>query len=338
MLAASLHNLAVENRFYSLGKHFYKEIQPAGLNNPLLHLFSSDVANLIGLTPEIINSQEFLDVFSGNKLLPNCKPLAHDYAGHQLGNFNPFLGDGRAMLLCDTDTSSGIQEINLKGIGRTPYSRDFDGRASLSDCEREFELSEKLASLDIPTTRSLCVIKGTERTYRQEFLPAAIITRIAPCFIRFGTFENYYFQRNADALKQLADYVIRHFYPEAAEQEKCYAHFFREVVLRTARLIAHWQAKGFVHGMMNTDNQSILGITLDLGEASFNETLDAGYVSSKNDEHGRYAFGEQPVIGLWNCNVLARALSPLIAEHDLRDALSTYESEFLSHFALLRGG
>lgn len=337
MPAASLHNIIIQSRFYSLGQHFYTEVQPVGLTNPVLHSLSSDVASLIRLTPEIIKSQEFLDVFSGNKLLPNCKPLAHDYAGHQLGNFNPFLGDGRAMLLCDVDTSSGIQEINLKGIGQTAYSRDFDGRASLNNCQREFELSERLADLGVPTTRSLCVIKGAERLYRHEFQPAAIITRVAPCFIRFGTFENYYFQRNVDALKQLADYVIRHFYIESSEQKNCYAHFFREVVLRTARLIAHWQTKGFVHGMMNTDNQSILGITLDMGEASFNDTMDAGYVSSKNDEHGRYAFGEQPVIGLWNCNVLARALSPLIAEHDLRDALSAYESEFLTHMELLKG-
>ncbi|GJM04852.1 MAG: hypothetical protein DHS20C09_08430 [marine bacterium B5-7] len=325
-------NIDIKNRFYSLGDHFYSECRPKGLTNTKLVKCNTKVAESLGLGCEDFKSELFLQVFSGNTVLPGSRPLAQDYAGHQFGNFNAFLGDGRALLLFDTESLDGFWEVNLKGSGQTPYSREFDGRANLNSCLHEYELSNKLDTLAIPTTHSLCVIASDEKIYAQSDEYAATITRIAPSFIRFGTFENYFFQRDIKALRQLTEYVIRHYYPNSYDDKYLYSNFFREVVIRTARLIAHWQAVGFTHGMMNTDNQSILGITLDFGEASFTASHDPEYISSKHDEKGRYAFGQQPVIGLWNCNVLARALSPLIAESELKSALEIYETEYLNYF------
>jgi uncharacterized protein YdiU (UPF0061 family) len=332
-----IENITFINCFHTLGDHFYKEVSPQGLSNPEIIKTNPDAAKLLGLDPNEFNSKKFLQVFSGNKVLSGSLPLAHDYAGHQLGKFNPFLGDGRSLLLFDIKTDNGFQEVNLKGSGKTPYSREFDGRASLSTCLHEFEISLKLTSLNIPTTQSLCVIASSEQVYRKQFERAAIVTRIAPSFIRFGTFENYYFQHDSEALRRLAQFVIKHYYPQCLNQgEYDFAKFFKEVVIKTAHLIARWQAKGFVHGMMNTDNQSILGITLDLGEATFTESFDPDFVSSQIDEKGRYAFGQQPIIGLWNCNILARALSPLISENKLKNALEIYETEYLQQFEKLK--
>jgi uncharacterized protein YdiU (UPF0061 family) len=260
--------------------------------------------------------------------------LAQDYAGHQFGHFNPFLGDGRALLLGEVETPTGILDIYLKGAGKTPYSRTADGRAGLRECLHEFHTTEQLAALGVPTARCLCVVSGSQPVYRGGFEPAAILTRIAPSHVRFGTFENYFFQKNPAALRQLTEHVITCHYADCVASGD-YAGFFREVVLRTARLIAHWQAVGFVHGVMNTDNQSILGLTLDVGLGTFTPERDPAYVCHPDDEHGRYAFGQQPVVGLWNCNVLARALSPLITAADLRAALQEYEPEHLRHYAVL---
>jgi uncharacterized protein YdiU (UPF0061 family) len=257
-------------------------------------------------------------------------PLSTAYAGHQFGKFNPLLGDGRAHLLGEVSTSQGLQEIYLKGSGKTPYARQADGRASLEECLHEYEISEKLAALGIPVTRCLSIIQGDDLVYRHGFKPAAILTRIAPTHIRFGTFELHYFKKDISALQTLADYIIQHYYPNSLLKTQPYADFFQQVIYKTAKLIAHWQKIGFVHGMMNTDNQSIIGVTLDLGNASFIESLDPLFISSSIDEKGRYAFGQQPIIGLWNCNILGRALSPLILGNDIRQALSQYEEIFLS--------
>lgn len=330
---SSLLNINLQNRFHSLGDHFYTECMPKALSNPTLVKFSPDVAEMIGIKREVIESDLFLQIFSCNQLLENSKPLAHDYAGHQLGKFNAFLGDGRSALLFDTESSNGFWEVNLKGIGQTAYSREFDGRSTLNVCIHEFELSERLRKLDVPTVHGLCVISSDEKLVSRGYQSAAMYSRVAPSFIRFGTFENYYFQKNNAALEQLTQYVIKHYYPECySDNHYDYAQFFKGVVIKTAQLIAHWQANGFVHGMMNTDNQSILGITIDLGESSFTESHDSNYVSASSDEKGRYAFGQQPVIGLWNCNVLAKALSPIISQKELKYGLQTYEKEYLSSF------
>ena len=329
--------LPVKNRFHSLGSHFYEVFEPQGFSEPQLIEISRQTAELLGMDDEFINSEQFLKIFSGNDIPAQCKPLAQDYAGHQMGNFNPFLGDGRSVLLFDLEVDSGFWEVNIKGVGQTPYCRDFDGRASLAGCRREFEISEKLMKLNIKASHSLCVISDDKIMHRTSGQQAAMVTRIAPCFIRFGTFENYYFQKNQEALLRLMDYVIKFYYPWLLDEpDNRYALFFAEVVKKTAQLIASWQAAGFVHGMMNTDNQSIIGITLDLGESAFNESLEPDFVSSKSDEDGRYAFSQQPIIGLWNCNVLARALSPVIESGDLRHGLEQYETEYLKCYEALK--
>ena len=323
------------HRFHDLGAHFYHEFTPQGLQNPKLECVSHEVAQQLGLTDVAIRSDVFLQVFSGNQLLTGMRPLAQDYAGHQFGKFNPFLGDGRAVLLGELPTPSGVFDVCLKGVGKTPFARSADGKAGLNECLHEFRTTEQLAALGVPTARCLCVVSGSELVYRSGFEASAMLTRIAPTHIRFGTFENYFFQKNTAALQALADHAIAYHFPDCLVADDKYAAFFREVVLRTARLIAHWQVVGFVHGVMNTDNQSILGITLDVGASLFTPERDESFVAHSGDEHKRYAFGQQPVVGLWNCNVLARALSPLISAQALRDGLLLYEPEYLRHYTSL---
>ncbi|EIJ34860.1 protein adenylyltransferase SelO family protein [Thiothrix nivea] len=331
-----LAELNLQQHFHDLGDGFYAGHQPQGLQQPELVRANPAVAQQLGLDPAEFDTDYFLQVFSGNALLPGSRPLAQAYAGHQFGNFNPFLGDGRAVLLGEVETPTGLFDICLKGAGRTPYARNADGRAGLDECLHEYATSERLAELGVPAARCLCVIKGQGLVYRQGFGPEAMLTRIAPSHVRFGSFENFYYQRNTTALRALADHVLSWHFPECVDAgETKYAALFREVVLRTARLMAHWQAVGFVHGVMNTDNQSILGLTLDVGLGGFTPERDPDCVVNPADEKGRYAFGQQPLAGLWNCNVLARALSPLIAAAELRTALQAYEPEYLRHYAAL---
>ncbi len=325
----SLSGLVFMNRFYSLGAAFFTPTSPQGLIEPQFIRTNPPLANDLGLDSTIFTTDECLQVCSGNLLLAGMRPLAQAYAGHQLGKFNPFLGDGRSVLLGGITTEQDYLEWQLKGAGKTAYARHADGLAGINECLQEYELSEQLAALGVPTVRCLALAAGQGQVYRQGFQAAAILTRIAPSFIRFGSFELYYFERNYAELQQLADFVIAHYYPACLTATKPYAAWFQAVVERTAKLIAQWQTVGFVHGMMNTDNQSILGITLDLGESAFNPERQPDFVSSNADEKGRYAFAQQPIIGLWNCNILARALSPLVEAKDLKAALENYESSYL---------
>lgn len=327
-----LSDLMFVNRFHTLGEAFFTPTSPQGLIEPYFIRTNPALAQTLELEPTVFATSECLHVCSGNQLLPGMQPLAQAYAGHQLGKFNPFLGDGRSVLLGGMTTKENYLEWQLKGAGKTAYARHADGLAGLNECVQEYRLSEQLAAFGVPTVRCLAVTAGKNKVYRQGFQTAAILTRLAPSFIRFGTFELYYFERNYTDLQQLADFVIANYYPVCLSSTKPYAAFFQAVVERTAKLIAHWQKVGFVHGMMNTDNQSILGITLDLGESAFNPTRKPDFVSSTADEKRRYAFAEQPVIGLWNCNILARALSPLIEAEDLKAALQTYEPSYLARF------
>lgn len=326
----SLSDLVFTNRFYSLGAAFFTPASPQGLIEPQFICTNPALAKDLGLDPTIFTTNECLQVCSGNLLLEGMQPLAQAYAGHQLGKFNPFLGDGRSVLLGGINTEQDYLEWQLKGAGKTAYARHADGLAGLNEALHEYRMSEQLAALGVPTVKYLALAAGKNLVYRQGFQPAAILTRLAPSFIRFGHFELYYFERNYPKLQQLTDFVIQHYYPDCLNQTKPYAAFFQTVVEHTAHLIAQWQKVGFVHGMMNTDNQSILGISLDLGESAFNPEYRPNFVSSGADEKGRYAFAEQPVIGLWNCNILARALSPLIEAEDLKLALQTYEPSFLA--------
>lgn len=313
------------------------EVAPQPLTRPELVCHDADTAALLDLDAEDLAGGRWLDCLSGRRLPPGCRPVALDYAGHQFGRFNPLLGDGRVLTLGRIDSAVGRLELSIKGLGRTPYARQADGRASLTECLHEFETSRRLAALDIPVARCLCVIAGDERVYRDGFRRAAALVRLAPTHLRFGTFENCYFRRDTDALRILADHLVEHHYTDRLNVATLagsgrYAALFEAIVLDTADLIARWQAAGFVHGMMNTDNQSAIGITLDLGAAAFTTDRDDAFVASPADTQGRYAFGAQPTVGLWNLNVLARALSPIVEADALRAALRRYEPHYLARF------
>lgn len=331
-MQSSLSDLVFYNRFYSLGGVFFTPTSPQGLIAPYFIRTNQALAEQLGWDSKLFASAEALQVCSGNLLLQGMQPLAQAYAGHQLGQFNPFLGDGRSVLLGGLETPKGYREWQLKGAGKTAYARHADGLAGLNEALHEYRMSERLAALGVPTVQCLALTAGKNLVYRQGFQPTAILTRLAASFIRFGHFELYYFERKYPELQQLSDFVIKHYYSDCLNQSKPYAAFFQAVVERTAQLIAHWQRIGFVHGMMNTDNQSILGISLDLGESAFNPERKPNFVSSPADAKGRYAFAEQPVVGLWNCNILARALSPLIEAADLKTALASYEPRYLASF------
>ncbi len=338
MKLQSLEQLIVESKFRQLGDDFSIPVSPQGISDASLVIHNPVVAEILGLSAPLFGTQSFLDIFSGNCSLQKSTPAAQAYAGHQFGKFNPFLGDGRTLLLGEVGIKNKTQnenwEVSLKGSGKTPFTFASDGRASLAECQHEYDISERLAVLGVPTTQCLCIVMGSEQVYRNRFESVAMLTRVTPSHIRFGTFERYYFNKDVPALKILTDHVIQHYFPHClgndTDGNNDYGQFFLDVVIKTAQLIAHWQQVGFVHGMMNTDNQSILGVSLDLGESAFTEDFDDNFVASLSDRKGRYAFGQQPAIGLWNCNVLARALSPLIKPADLRRALTSYEPSFIN--------
>lgn len=321
-------NLPLTPRFATLGDRFYSTLAAEPLPNPKLVAFSADAAALLGLPPTASMQADFIRTFSGAQPIEGYTPLSAVYAGHQFGYYVPQLGDGRALTIAETN----FYEVQLKGSGKTPYSRFGDGRAVLRSCIREFLCSEAMAALGIPTTRALCVIDSTEPVQRERVETAAMLTRLAPSHIRFGSFEYFYYQQDYDALRTLADFCLEHYFPQAAQAENPYAAMLHEVTLRTAQLMAQWQCVGFAHGVMNTDNMSILGLTLDYGPFGFQDAFNAHYICNHSDENGRYAFDQQPLVGLWNLNALARALSPLIAMEDIKPALSAYESAFISHY------
>ncbi|MEO6667062.1 MAG: protein adenylyltransferase SelO, partial [Nitrospiria bacterium] len=255
-------------------------------------------------------------------------PIAAVYSGHQFGVWAGQLGDGRAILLGDVPVAGmgppGSLELQLKGAGPTPYSRMGDGRAVLRSSIREFLCSEAMAGLGIPTSGVLCVTGSDLRVMRETPETAAVVTRMAPTFIRFGSFEHWFYGRQPDALRTLADHVIDRFYPELRDAQNPYQALLAEVTRRTAHLIARWQAVGFMHGVMNTDNMSILGLTLDYGPFGFMDAFDPGHICNHTDHHGRYAYHMQPDVAYWNCTRLGRTLSPFIGEDDLRAALDTF--------------
>ncbi|WP_050478806.1 protein adenylyltransferase SelO [Herbaspirillum rhizosphaerae] len=318
------------NAFAELPPAFYTHLQPTPLRAPYLVGVSTEAAALIGLDPAMANSSSFVDVFTGNAIARDSKPLAAVYSGHQFGVWAGQLGDGRAILLGDLPArDGGRMELQLKGAGQTPYSRMGDGRAVLRSSIREFLCSEAMAGLGIPTTRALCVTGSDQQVRRETMETTAVVTRMSPSFIRFGSFEHWYYNKRHDELKLLADNVIAHFYPEFLGADNPYRELLAEVTRRTAHLMAHWQAVGFMHGVMNTDNMSILGLTLDYGPFGFMEAFDARHICNHTDQQGRYSYQMQPRIGQWNCFALGQALLPLIGSvEDTEAALSQYEAQF----------
>jgi len=322
-------DLPFSNSFAELPPAFYTRLQPTPLPAPYLIAGSPAAARLIGLDPAEFFTTDFVASFSGNRPLPGAIPLAGVYSGHQFGVWAGQLGDGRAILLGDVPSADGPLELQLKGAGQTPYSRHADGRAVLRSSIREFLCSEAMAGLGIPTSRALCVTGSDLRVMREAPETTAVVTRMAPSFVRFGSFEHWYYNDKQAELKQLADYVISRFYPDLLAVENPYQALLAEVTTRTAHLIAQWQAVGFMHGVINTDNMSILSLTIDYGPFGFMEAFDARHICNHSDPQGRYAYSMQPQIGEWNCYALGQALLPLIGAVDATHAaLATYQPAY----------
>ncbi|MGB8266700.1 MAG: YdiU family protein [Candidatus Velthaea sp.] len=325
----SLEALRFDNRYAQLGERFSEERAPEGLPDPVLAAFAPDVAALIGLDPAQAERAEFLALASGNALLHGMQPVSTVYAGHQFGVFVPQLGDGRAILLGEVVAPDGSgYEIALKGSGRTAFSRFGDGRAVVRSTIREYLCSEAMHALGIPTTRALAMTASTEPVVREGVESAALLIRVAPSFVRFGTFEYFAHRNETDALRTLADYTIDRYFPAAAEAPDRYAQFFAQVVARTIDLAAAWQAAGFMHGVMNTDNCSILGLTLDYGPYGFMEAFDSAHICNHSDEGGRYSFAMQPAVWRWNCLAFARTLVPLTPPEGLQAVIATFAERY----------
>lgn len=330
--AKRLEDLTLDNRFADLPHAFHTRLTSTPLPSPYLVCASEAAAALIGLDPAELSRSAFIEVFSGNAELPSSRPLAAVYSGHQFGVWAGQLGDGRAILLGEAPAHGephGWMELQLKGSGKTPYSRTGDGRAVLRSSIREFLCSEAMAALGIPTTRALCVIGSDMRVMREMPETTAVVTRMAPSFVRFGSFEHWFYNDRPEELKRLADYVIAGSFPELQGVERPYHGLLREVTRRTAELVAHWQAVGFMHGVLNTDNMSILGQTLDYGPFGFMEAYDPAHICNHTDQQGRYSYRMQPRIGEWNCYALGQAMVSLIGDvDDVQEALSVYQPAF----------
>ncbi|MDF3123545.1 protein adenylyltransferase SelO [Rheinheimera sp. 1928-s] len=305
---------------------------------PKLLAFSADTAALLQLPTAFCSQTDAADYLSGKKLFVGSKPVAQKYAGHQFGQYNPELGDGRGLLLGDLQGRDGMRyDLHLKGAGRTPYSRFGDGRAVLRSSIREFLASEAMHHLGIPTSRALSLVGSTEPVQRETIEQGAMVIRVCPSHIRFGHFEHCFYTGDKNQLQRLVDFTVQQHFPDCLNAANPALAMLQQVVVRTAELISQWQAVGFNHGVMNTDNMSILGLSFDYGPYAFLDDYQPGYICNHSDHSGRYAFDEQPGIGLWNLNALAHALSPLIEVEDLRSALGLYEPTLVDHYMTLMG-
>ncbi|MEQ9618176.1 MAG: YdiU family protein [Deltaproteobacteria bacterium] len=333
-----LHELEFDNTYSRLPEEFYQPVNPTPFETPHLVSFNPDAASLIGLDPSVVYDPEFVDYFSGKRLIPGSRPIAMYYTGHQFGVYNPDIGDGRAILLGEVRNSKGEKwDLHLKGAGRTKYARVFDGRAVLRSTVREYLCSQAMHGLGIPTTRALCIIGSSERVERETPETGAMMLRVAETHVRFGSFEAFYYEDKHEHVKLLADYVIENHFPRFVEEDDKYALFLGEVVGRTAGLIALWQACGFTHGVMNTDNMSITGLTIDYGPFGFVEEYDPGYIPNHSDHFGRYSFSNQPAIALWNLRKLAKSLSALMPREISQEILESFKKRYgESYFEIMR--
>lgn len=323
----------LDNSYAQLPEKFYTNIGPTPVRNPKLIILNHSLATSLGLNSELLQKDEGIQVFAGNKVPEGSLPLAQAYAGHQFGYFT-MLGDGRAVLIGEQITPSGeMVDIQLKGSGRTPYSRGGDGRATLGPMLREYIISEAMHGLGIPTTRSLAVVTTGEPVIRETELPGAILTRVASSHLRVGTFQYAASWGDIDDLRALADYTIQRHFQEAFDTANPYLSLLRGVIERQAALIAKWQLVGFIHGVMNTDNMSLSGETIDYGPCAFMDTYDPKTVFSSIDARGRYAYGNQPAIGEWNLARFAETLLPLLADEE-KEAINVAENEILRYAAI----
>jgi uncharacterized protein YdiU (UPF0061 family) len=329
----SLEQLHFDNTYARLPTGFSVRVPPQPLRDARLVSVSPGALRLLELKPSEVQRREFVEAFSGLRPLPGMEPVATVYAGHQFGVYVPRLGDGRALLLGEVRTSTGERwELSLKGSGITPFSRMGDGRAVLRSTIREYLCSEAMHGLGIPTTRALCIIGGSEKVYREEEETGAMLVRLAPSHVRFGTFEYFHHTGQHEHVAALAEYVLARHLPHLEGVKDRHARFFAEVVERTARLVAQWQAVGFAHGVLNTDNMSILGLTLDYGPFGFLDDFEPGFICNHSDDSGRYAFNKQPRIALWNLACLGEALLSLLSEEEAQAALDSFAPSFNAHF------
>ncbi|KNC88787.1 protein adenylyltransferase SelO [Trabulsiella odontotermitis] len=315
---------------------FYTALQPTPLKNARLIWHNAPLAEALGVDASLFQPEQGAGVWSGETLLPGMSPLAQVYSGHQFGVWAGQLGDGRGILLGEQQLPDGrCVDWHLKGAGLTPYSRMGDGRAVLRSTIRESLASEAMHGLGIPTTRALAIVTSDTPVRRETMEQGAMLMRIAESHVRFGHFEHFYYRREPEKVRQLTDYVIRHHWPQLENDSDKYILWFRDVVTRTARLIARWQSVGFAHGVMNTDNMSILGLTLDYGPYGFLDDYQPGFICNHSDHQGRYSFDNQPAVGLWNLQRLAQSLSPFIDADALNDALDTYQLALFREYGLL---
>lgn len=334
-----LEELCFNNTFSQLSHHeFYSKVDTTPLNNQHLIHFNNSAAALIGLDPDEQSRDDFCDIISGKKPLDGFYTLAMCYAGHQFGQFVPRLGDGRAILLGQVEHENNKWDLHLKGSGPTPYSRGSDGRAVLRSTIREYLCSEAMHGLGIGSSRALCMTGSDEEVYRENIETGATLIRMAPSHIRFGSFEYFYYSNQHQALQELADHLIHEHYPQFEDRDNPYLALLENVINSTALLFAQWQTVGFSHGVLNTDNMSIHGITLDYGPFGFLDSYNPGYICNHSDHQGRYAFNKQPEIGLFNLSCLAQTLLPLIdsnmdkAAELAKAELAKYQTIHLEHY------
>ncbi|MGO1767536.1 hypothetical protein CAP48_13115 [Advenella sp. S44] len=338
-------NLTVSNEFAALSPAFYTRLKMQGLTDPTLLHVNPDVLAQLGLTMDDARSPQFLSIMSGNADLPGGITLSAVYSGHQFGVWAGQLGDGRAHLLgairgTDVDGKPTDWEIQLKGSGKTPYSRMGDGRAVLRSSIREYLASAAMTGLGIPTTQALCLVGSDDPVYRETVETAAIVARVAPSFVRFGSFEHWYAAKDTTRLRELLDYVISHFFAQEVPRQDSehtlndvIERFVDVVIERTATLMADWQSVGFNHGVMNTDNMSVLGLTIDYGPFGFMDGFQINHVCNHTDTQGRYAWNAQPSVGLWNLYRFANCFVALGADPErLKGRLERYEGLFIAAY------
>jgi uncharacterized protein YdiU (UPF0061 family) len=327
-----------ENTYARLPERFYARLNPTPVAAPSLVKINVELARSLGLDPNVLASPEGVEILAGNRVAEGSEPLAIAYAGHQFGHFVPQLGDGRANLLGEVIGHDGIRyDIQLKGSGPTPFSRRGDGRAALGPVLREYIVSEAMAALGVPTTRALAAVTTGERVFRETVLPGAVLTRVAASHLRVGTFQYFAARGDIEGTRALADYAIARHYPEAGQSNHPYRALLDGVIARQARLVAQWMHLGFIHGVMNTDNTSISGDTIDYGPCAFMEAYDPDKVFSSIDLQGRYSYSNQPHAMHWNLTRLAEALLPLLNEESgseeaglasAHEALATFAVHF----------
>ena len=321
------YHFPFDNSYAHLPSRFFARVAPTPVAAPRLIRLNRELALDLRLDPDRLSSPEGVEILAGNRVPDAAEPIAMAYAGHQFGHFTPQLGDGRAVLLGEVVDRDGVRrDIQLKGSGPTPFSRGGDGRAALGPVLREYVMSEAFAALGIPTTRSLAAVTTGEPVLREMPLPGAVLTRVASSHVRVGTFQFFAARRDVEGVRHLADYAIARSYPQAGEADRPYRALLDAVIARQAELIARWLHVGFIHGVMNTDNMSVAGETIDYGPCAFMDAYDPATVFSSIDHQGRYAYANQPGIALWNLTRLAETLLPLLSEDEGRAVAEAEEA------------